>query len=175
MPQRSFSAKSPPQKPRNSERRAREYLTPAEVARLLRAARQRGRYGHRDATLLLLMYRHGLRVAEVVRLRWDMLDLKAAVVHVRRVKNGVAAVHPLRGPELRALRQLQQLYAGTAYLFLSERGGPLTARAVHHIVAQAGVAAALAFPVHPHMLRHACGFYLANKGVALNLSRFVGV
>lgn len=94
MLRRSFSVKLPPRKPRNSERRAREYLTPAEVACLLRAARQRGRYGHRDATLLLLMYRHGFRVAEIVRLRWDMLDLKAAVVHVRRVKNGVAAVHP---------------------------------------------------------------------------------
>jgi len=165
MPQRSFSAKCPPQKPRNSERRAREYLTPAEVEHLIRAARQRGRYGHRDATLLLLLYRHGLRVAEVVRLRWDMLDLKAAVLHVRWVKNGVAAVHPLRGIERRALRQLQQTCMGMAYLFVSERGGPLTARAVHHIVAQAGVAAELPFPIHPHMLRHACGFYLANKGV----------
>jgi type 1 fimbriae regulatory protein FimE len=165
MPQRSFSAKCPPQKPRNSECRAREYLTPAEVNALIRAARQRGRYGHRDATLLLLMYRHGLRVAEVVRLRWEMLDLKAALLHVRRVKNGLAAIHPLRGPELRALRQLQQIYTSIAYLFVSERGGPLTPRAVHHIVAQAGVAAELPFPVHPHMLRHACGFYLANKGV----------
>jgi len=106
MPQRSFSAKCPPRKPRNSERCAREYLTPAKVEHLIRTARQRGRYGHRDATLLLLLYRHGLRVAKVVRLRWDMLDLKAAVLHVRRVKNGVAAVHPLRGIELRALRQL---------------------------------------------------------------------
>ena len=175
MLRRSFSAKLPPRKPRNSERRAREYLTPREVEDLLRAARQRGRYGHRDATLLLLMYRHGLRVAEVMRLRWEMLDLKAAVLHVRRVKNGVATVHPLRGPELRALRQLQHAAPGMAYVFLSERGGPLTARAVHHIVAQAGVAAALAFPVHPHMLRHACGFYLANKGVdTRTLQQYLG-
>lgn len=175
MPQRSFSAKLPPQKPRNSERRAREYLTPGEVENLLRAARQRGRYGHRDATLLLLMYRHGLRVAEVVRLRWDMLDLRTAVFHVRRVKQGVATVHPLRGPELRALRQLQHTASDMAYVFLSERGGPLTARAVHHIVAQAGVAADLSFPVHPHMLRHACGFYLANKGVdTRTLQQYLG-
>jgi type 1 fimbriae regulatory protein FimB/type 1 fimbriae regulatory protein FimE len=121
------------------------------------------------------MYRHGLRVAEVVHLRWEMLDLRAAMLHVRRVKNGVTAVHPLRGPELRALRRLQQTAAGMAYLFLSERGGPLTARAVHHIVAQAGVAAGLPFPVHPHMLRHACGFYLANKGVdTRTLQQYLG-
>jgi integrase len=123
MLQRSFSAKSPPKKCWNRERRAREYLTPIEVDHLIRAARQRSRYGDRGATLLLLMYRHGLRVAEAVHLRWDMLGLKAAVLHVRRLKQGVAAVHPLRGSELRALRQLQQTHAGMAYLFISERGG----------------------------------------------------
>jgi type 1 fimbriae regulatory protein FimB/type 1 fimbriae regulatory protein FimE len=94
-----------------------------------------------------------------------MFDLKAAVFHVQRVKNGVPSVHPLRGTELRALRQLLVRGTGAAYLFVSERGGPLTARTVHHIVAVAGEAAGLPFPVHPHMLRHACGFYLANKGV----------
>lgn len=165
MPRHTFSAKLPPQKPRNSERREREDLTPSEVESLLRAARQRGRYGQRDATLLLLRYRHGLRVAEVVRLRREMLDLQTAVCHVRRVKNGVATVYPLRSPELRALRQLQHAAPGMAYVLLSERGGPLTARAVHHLVAQAGVAAARTFPGHPHRLRHACGVYLANKGV----------
>jgi type 1 fimbriae regulatory protein FimB/type 1 fimbriae regulatory protein FimE len=111
------------------------------------------------------MYRHGWRVAEAVHLQWEMLDLKAAVLHVRRVKHRVAAVHPLRGSELRALRQLQQTHAGMAYLFISERGGPLTTRAVHHIVAQAGIVEGLLFPIHSQMLRHACGFYWANKGV----------
>lgn len=165
MAQSSFSAKFPPQKPQNAVRRSREYLTPEEVEQLLRAARRQGRYTQRNATMMLLMYRHGLRVAELLRLRWEMFDLKAALFHVQRVKNGVPSVHPLRGAELRALRQLQVTGAGAAYLFISERGGPLTARTVHHIVAAAGEAAGLPFPVHPHMLRHACGFYLANKGV----------
>jgi type 1 fimbriae regulatory protein FimB/type 1 fimbriae regulatory protein FimE len=164
MAQSSFSAKFPPQKPQNAVRRSREYLTPEEVEQLLRAARRQGRYTQRNATMMLLMYRHGLRVAELLRLRWEMFDLKAALFHVQRVKNGVPSVHPLRGAELRALRQLQVTGAG-AYLFISDRGGPLTARTVHHIVAAAGEAAGLPFPVHPHMLRHACGFYLANKGV----------
>jgi len=163
MTQASFSAKCPPQKLHKAVRRSREYLTPEEVEQLLRAARRQGRYKQRNATMMLLMYRHGLRVAELVRLRWEMFDLKAAMFHVQRVKNGVPSVHPLRGAELRALRQLH--VTGAAYLFVSERGGPLTARTVHHIVAAAGEAAGLPFPVHPHMLRHACGFYLANKGV----------
>jgi len=165
MTQPLFSAKFPPTKPYNVTRRSREYLTAEEVDLLMRAARRQGRYGQRNATLILLMYRHGLRVAEVVRLQWDMLDLKAALLHVRRVKNGLAALHPLRGTELRALRQLQHAYAGMAYVFISERGSPLTTRTVYHIIAEAGRTAGLSFPVHPHMLRHACGFYLANKGV----------
>jgi type 1 fimbriae regulatory protein FimB/type 1 fimbriae regulatory protein FimE len=165
MPQASFSAKLPPTKPHNATRRSREYLTADEVDLLIRTARRQGRYGQRNATLILLMYRHALRVAEVVHLQWDMLDLKGALLHVRRVKNGVAALHPLRGAELRALRQLQHAYAGMAYVFVSERGSPLTTRTVHHIIAEAGRGAGLSFPVHPHMLRHACGFYLANKGV----------
>ena len=165
MTQPLFSAKFPPTKPTNVTRRAREYLMAEEVDVLMRAARRRGRYGQRNATLILLMYRHGLRVAEVVRLQWAMLDLKAALLHVRRVKNGLAALHPLRGTELRALRQLHHASAGMAYVFVSERGGPLTARTVYHIIAEAGRAAGFSFPVHPHMLRHACGFYLANKGV----------
>lgn len=165
MPQSSFSAKLPLKKPHNMTRRSREYLTAEEVDLLIRTARRQGRYGQRNATLILLMYRHALRVAEVVRLQWDMLDLQAALVQVRRVKNGVAALHPLRGAELRALRQLQHAYAGMAYVFVSERGSPLTTRTVYHIIAEAGRAAGFAFPIHPHMLRHACGFYLANKSV----------
>ena len=165
MTQPSFSAKCPPTKPHNVTRRSREYLTAQEVDGLIRAACRQGRYGQRNATLILLMYRHGFRVAEVVRLEWDMLDLKAALLHVRRVKHGLAALHPLRGTELRALRQLQHTYPEMAYVFVSERGAPLTARTVYHIIAEAGRAAGFSFPVHPHMLRHACGFYLANKGV----------
>jgi integrase len=111
----SFSAKLPPTKPKNTDRRAREYLTPAEVERLIGAARKVGRHGHRDATLLLLMYRHGLRVAEVSRLRWEHIDVHAALLHVRRLKHGVSSVHPLHGPELRALRRLKTADLGGAY------------------------------------------------------------
>jgi type 1 fimbriae regulatory protein FimE len=162
--QPSFSVKTPPRKPPNGARRSREYLTPHEVTQVMTAARTVGQHPVRDATLMLLMYRHGFRVAEAVALRWDALDLREGLVHVQRIKRGHSAIHPLRGPELRALRQLRRLYPDTPYVFVSERGGPLTTRAVRHIVLRAGQVAGLAFPIHPHMLRHACGFYLANRG-----------
>jgi type 1 fimbriae regulatory protein FimB/type 1 fimbriae regulatory protein FimE len=161
----SFSAKFPPRKPKNTDRRTREYLTPAEVTQLMQAARHVGRHGYRDTTLILLMYRHGLRVSEVNSLRWESIDLKTALLHIRRLKHGVAATHPLHGPELRALRKLHQGHPGLTYGFLSERGSPLSDRTIRHILLRAGVDAQLPFPVHPHMLRHACGFYLANKGI----------
>jgi len=165
MSEASFSAKLPPPKPKNADRRTREYLTSAEVDQLMRAARRVGRHGHRDATLILLVYRHGLRVSEIAGLRWDQIDLKGALLHVRRIKNGVPSVHPLHGPELRALRRLKNEYPGMAYVFVSERSSPISDRTIRHIVLRAGREADLPFPVHPHMLRHACGFYLANKGV----------
>jgi type 1 fimbriae regulatory protein FimE len=165
MTHAAFSAKFPPPKPKNTDRRTREYLTPAEVTQLMQAARHVGRHGHCDTTLILLMYRHGLRVSEVSRLRWDAIDLKTALLHVRRLKRGVAATHPLYGPELRALRKLQPATPELPYVFLSERGSPLSDRTIRHILLRAGLDAQLPFPVHPHMLRHACGFYLANKGI----------
>jgi type 1 fimbriae regulatory protein FimB/type 1 fimbriae regulatory protein FimE len=165
MTHASFSAKFPPPKPKNIDRRTREYLTPAEVTQLMQAARHVGRHGHRDTTLILLMYRHGLRVSEVARLRWESIDLKTALLHVRRLKHGVAATHPLHGPELRALRKLQHASPELTYVFLSERGSPLSDRTIRHMMLRAGIDAQLPFPIHPHMLRHACGFYLANKGI----------
>jgi type 1 fimbriae regulatory protein FimB/type 1 fimbriae regulatory protein FimE len=149
----------------NAERRPREYLTPDEVAALIRAAGRVGRHGHRDETLILLAYRHGLRVSELVALRWDQLDLKGALLHVQRRKNGVPSVHPLRGVELRALRRLRREYPEhAAYVFVSERGGPMTTDNVRKMVLRAGQGAGIGFPVHPHMLRHAAGYKLANEG-----------
>jgi type 1 fimbriae regulatory protein FimE len=152
-----------PRRKTNRESRTREYLTPTEIESLLDATAA-GRYGHRDRTLFLLMYRHGLRVGEAISLRWEQFDLKAGLLSVQRLKQGVPSTHPLRGPELRALRQLRREWPDSPYLFLSERGGPMTASNVRKLVARTGLAAHLSFPVHPHMLRHACGFKLANEG-----------
>src|SRR5271156_5404810 len=95
----------PPRRTSNLDRRTREYLSPAEVEKLLQASAKVGRHGARDRTLLLLGYRHGLRVSELVTMRWEQIDLKTGLVHVSRLKNGLASTHPIRGPELRALRE----------------------------------------------------------------------
>jgi type 1 fimbriae regulatory protein FimB/type 1 fimbriae regulatory protein FimE len=148
----------------NTSVRSREYLTPAEVDAIIDAARSAGRYGHRDAALILLAYRHALRVSELVSLRRDQIDLEQGTLHVNRLKNGTPSVHPLRGVELRALRRLYREYIYSPYVFSTERKGPMTASAVRKIIARAGELAEIGFPVHPHMLRHATGFYLASKG-----------
>jgi len=154
---------------KNLELRSREHLTPDEVARMITAARQRGRYGNRDALLIMLAYRHGLRASELIALRWDQLDFKANTLHVNRLKNGSPSTHPIRGPEIRLLRAWQREQAELPkqagnYIFTNERGGPMTRINVHHIVSGAAQAAGIEFAVHAHMLRHATGFYLANAG-----------
>lgn len=155
---------SPPSRRRNSELRSREYLTAKEVQALMVAAGNTGRHGIRDKALVLLMFRHGLRVSEAVALRWDAVDLTGGLLHVARLKNGVPSTHPLRGPELRALRELRRKYPDSPYVFCSERGGPMTASTVRKLITRAGQLAKLPFPVHPHMLRHSLGFKLANAG-----------
>jgi integrase len=148
----------------NAELRTREYLTDAEVAQLMDAAKG-NRYGHRDATVILLAYRHGLRSSELVDLRWDQIDFDTATLAVRRVKKGAPATHPILGDELRALRRLQrEQEPKSPFVFTSERGSPFTPAGFARLVERSGAAAGLAFKAHPHMLRHACGFALANKG-----------
>jgi type 1 fimbriae regulatory protein FimB/type 1 fimbriae regulatory protein FimE len=160
----TVNGKVPPIRRRNKDVRSREYLTGDEVTALMQAAGRTGRHRHRDKTLVLLAYRHGLRVSELISLRWEQADLKQGHLHVHRLKNGTPSTHPIRGPEIRALRSLKRAYPKSPYLFVTERGGPLTASTVRKIVARAGEKAELSFPVHPHMLRHATGFYLANQG-----------
>src|ERR1041384_8614337 len=119
---------APPKRQKNAETRPREYLTEAEVDNLIKAARKRGRWGHRDATMILVAFRHGLRVSELVSLRWDQIDFDAGLLHVNRLKNGVPSVHPIGGREMRGLRQIKREQpAGSRYVFMTERGAPFTA------------------------------------------------
>src|ERR1700688_794481 len=148
----------------NGKLRPREYLTEAEVERLMAAAKD-NRYGHRDATMALVAYRHGLRASELVDLRWEQVDFRTGSLHVRRVKQGSPSVHPILGDELRALRRLQrEQEPKSPFVFTSERGTPFTTAGFARMVERVGIQAGLGFKAHPHMLRHACGYALANKG-----------
>jgi len=158
------SRQKPPRKPKNQDRRSREYLSESEIDQLMQAAKQSGRYGQRDSTMILLGYRHGLRVSELIALRWSQIDLQQGLIHVRRLKKGINSTHPLFGPELRALRQLKREYSELDYVFISERKAPMTDSTFRKIVARAGIQAKLQIPIHPHMLRHSAGFKLANDG-----------
>jgi integrase len=147
----------------NAELRTREHLTPGEVEALVEATKA-NRHGHRDAIMILVAFRHGLRAAELCDLRWDQVEFDAAVLHVRRVKNGTPSTHPLRGDELRALRRLQRESETSPFVFVSERGSPFTTAGFARMIERAAGAAGLDLKAHPHMLRHACGYALANKG-----------
>lgn len=123
------------------------------------------RWGNRDAAMVLVAYRHGLRASELVDLRWDQVDFKAATLHVRRVKKGTPSTHPILGDELRALRRLQrEQEPKSPFVFTSERGAPFTTAGFARMVERAGSEAKLGFKAHPHMLRHATGYALASKG-----------
>jgi integrase len=153
-----------PRRRPNAELRTREYLTDGEVNRLMEAAKG-NRYGHRDATMILVAYRHGLRASELVDLQWDQIDFEAAALAVRRAKKGTPSTHPIRGDELRALRRLQrEQEPKSPFVFTSERASPFTTAGFARLLERAGAAAELGFKAHPHMLRHACGFALANRG-----------
>lgn len=155
----------PPRLTPYKKRRPREYLTPKEVERLITAAKKRGRrYGLRDATMILVAFRHGLRVSELCSLTWDQIDFQTGQLHVRRLKNGMPSVQQIGGEELRALRALKREDDAGRFVFMTERGAPMTPAGFRKFLARLSIAAEFPFGVHPHMLRHATGYKLANDG-----------
>jgi site-specific recombinase XerD len=159
----------PPLRKKNAELRSREHLTEAEIKRLVNAAGSSVKNHFRDNALVRVMFRHGLRGTEVIALRWDMVDFAAAILHVRRVKNGTSTTHPLQGSTLRSLRAWKREQASrqgeAAYVFTTNRRTPMTTAAVRRVIQLAGIEAGFNMPIHPHMLRHSCGYYLASKGI----------
>lgn len=152
----------------DAHERGRDYLGLAQIDRLLAAAKA-GRHGTRDHLLVLMMFRHGLRVSEAIALRREDVDLSQSRLWVSRLKNGLSVEQPIPGDELRAIKRwLARRDDALPWLFISERKQPLTRQAVNYITGAAAKRAGIGH-VHPHMLRHSCGFALANKGHDLRL------
>lgn len=158
----------------NASYRVREHLMPAEVDRLVAEARN-NRHGHRDATMIILAYRHGLRASELCALEWTQVSFETATLHVNRVKLGLPSTHPLTGDELRALRRLQRESTTSPFIFVSERGAPFGRAGFARMIERAAAGAGLEIKAHAHMLRHACGTYLASTGTdMLTIKSYLG-
>ena len=148
---------------KNADYRQREYLTEGEIDSLLATAGN-SRNPVRDRLLILMAFRHALRVSELVDIRWQQIDLDTATIHIRRAKNGTPGIHGLQGDELRLLRALRREHPHADFVFLSERKAPLSVDGAQKLIERLGVAAELPFPIHAHMLRHAAGYALAGRG-----------
>ena len=152
--------------------RDRKHLVAAEVEKLMDATKG-SRHAARDRCLLLLMFRHGLRVSEACGLRLSQVDTESRVLHVARLKQGLSTTHPLRGDELRAIKawltERATMKPDTDAFFISERRGPLSRMTAWLAVRTYGRLADLPIEAHPHMLRRACGFALADQGADTRL------
>ena len=142
----------------------RKHLLEFEVDQLLSVARKSKTYPHRNYCLVLLMYRHALRLSEAVNMTWSQIDFQGETIYIERAKGSVSGTHPLRPVEAMALKLLKQETNGHKHIFISQRGKPLSMRTVQWLIAGFGKETGIEFPVHPHMLRHACGYTLANEG-----------
>ncbi len=149
---------------KNSDYRSREYLTFDEVKMLLEVSAVRGRHPVRDYALLLLMFRHGLRASEAAKLKWDAVMIPSQQIYIQRLKGSDSGTHPLQADEVAALEALRDRYPEGHHLFANERGKHLSAGAIAKIAMRCGELAELPLSIHPHMLRHSCGYYLAEKG-----------
>lgn len=167
MPNRR-NVKSKQAKTSDAHERPKDFLNEPEMDLLLKGAKQ-GRHGIRDHLILLMMYRHGLRVSEAINIKLSDLNLKQSRIWINRLKNGLSVEQPIDGIELRAIKRYLSIRKDSLpWLFISERNQPLTRQSVNYIIKSAGERAAVC-PVNPHMLRHSCGYYLANKGYDLRL------
>lgn len=168
---------NPPRMTPYAGRRSRKFLRHEEVKRLITAAGSIGRNRHRDATLIFMMFRHGLRVSEAISITWEQIDLAAGRFFVRRIKNGKASTHPLNAQQIDALTLLREKHADAyPYVFISTRDDRLERSTVYKMIARAGRLAGLEVPVNTHMLRHSCGYHLANvrKAGARRIQDYLG-
>jgi site-specific recombinase XerD len=170
-----MQAKATPTSILSNPSNKRRYLTPDEIDRLIDAAKENKPHGHRNSTMILLCFRHGLRCSEAIALQWHQIDLKAGTIDIHRLKSGINSKHPLTGVELRALKRLRREQPHSRFVFLSQRGAPMTRQNVNVLLAALGTQARIEVPVTPHMLRHSCATKLANEGQdTSSLQHFLG-
>lgn len=160
MPGRSL----PPRRLHNKHEREHEYVTYDEFKAIRDAAGKTGRYPQRDALMILMAFRHGFRALELVRLKWEQVDLERRVLDVHRVKRGKRSTHDLSNEEVKALRKLAREGDRVGSVFKTERGGAFTTSGFFKIVQRAGQKSGYSKPLHPHMFRHGCGYHMVNAG-----------
>ncbi|EKN5096026.1 tyrosine-type DNA invertase [Yersinia enterocolitica] len=151
----------------------RKHLTQTEIERLLAKARE-GNNPERDYCFIYMSFIHGFRVSEACQIRLSDLDIQGCSVYIRRMKNGFSTNHPLLRDEVKAIRAWLNVRKGLSgaesdWLFLSRQGGPLTRQRIYQIINRLGILANISVVSHPHMLRHACGFALADRGIDTRL------
>ena len=151
---------------KNEEYRSREYLYLSEVNSLLACAESGDKHRLRNSTLVLLIFRHGLRATEASNLKWDAISFEERKIFIRRAKNGIPGTHNLEGDEIEKLKELKE-NATTRYVFVGERGKQMTTAAIAKVINRLGVSAGFTFKVHPHQLRHACGYHMAGQNSPL--------
>lgn len=151
----------------------RKYLTNKEVENLL-AASLRGIYGVRNYCMIYMAFTHGLRASELCNLKLSDVDLEGRTIYIFRLKNGLSTTHPLRDKEIEMLKRWIKLRSefkgsGSEWLFLSDKGVNISRKRIYSLIVELGVQAKILVKVHPHMLRHSCGFALAEQGVDTRL------
>lgn len=165
----ALSRKSPEPAPKKAKpKRAKKpirYLTEPQVKALIAVAKTTSRHPLRDATMILVAYRHGFRVSELVDLTWDRINFEQAEIFVERLKGSNSSMQDIEGDELRELRKLRRKYPSDRFVFISERGGPMSVDSFQYLLKRCGKEAGLPFQAHPHRLRHGCGHYMVNAGV----------
>lgn len=152
----------------------RKYLTQSEIERILSMVKVNSENAERDYCLIYMTFIHGFRVSEVCQLRLSDMDLEEGCLFIRRMKNGFSSNHPLLENEIRAIKawlniRCRQPGAESDWLFLSRQGKPLTRQRIYQLIRQSGEQARISVTSHPHMLRHACGFALADRGIDTRL------
>lgn len=144
-------------------------LTDAELFKLIRVAKERGRHGHRDAVMILMCFLHALRVSTLCTLRKEDIDLENNVLHIKHLgRKRNFKQHPLLATERESLQTLKENYPSSPYLFVSERGKHVTPNGFRRTLSRISEVSGFGYAVHPQMLRHTRAVQLFMAGMRVD-------